>query len=580
MRCYTARVITRSGSGFRRAAARFTAAFALAAGVAALGACAPAGPPTARVASAQHYFGSTAPPRENLLRMNNGAEPETYDPSLAVGQPDGRVARIMFEGLAVPNAKTLEPEPGQASRWDMSPDGLTYTFHLRPGLQWSDGTPLNARDFVWSWLRVLRPVSAARYASVLYPIANAEAFNKGQLHDSTQVGLATPDDTTLIVKLHDPTPYFIFLTQFYTYLPVPRHAIEKWGDQWTRPAHIVSNGPFTLTAWRQQDRFEFRKNPRYWDAPSVRLDGITAYSVEDLNTSVNLYKAGVIDWTTSGYIPAPFLPYLFQYSDFQHDRLQGVYFYSVNVTRKPLDNVWLRRALNYAIDREAIARDLLKGTRDPWGRFAPAGYPGYEPPPPVTFDPEKARGFLARAGYPGGRGCPKISITFNTSEDHRRIAEAIQQMWKRELHIDVELSNQEWGSYLQATTQLQYDVARRSWIGDYLDPNTFLACMLSGDGNNRTGWSNPRYDALLRRAGHEIDPPRRFALLREAEALLLDESPVLPIYHYTVNDLVKPYVHGIYPNALDTHPLKTVWIDHDWKPGAPTVAEAAPRMPR
>jgi oligopeptide transport system substrate-binding protein len=169
---------------------------------------------------------------------------------------------------------------------------------------------------------------------------------------------------------------------------------------------------------------------------------------------------------------------------------------------------------------------------------------------------------------------------FNTSEDHRRIAEAIQQMWKRELHIDVELSNQEWGSYLQATTQLQYDVARRSWIGDYLDPNTFLSCMLSGDGNNRTGWSNLRYDDLLRRAGREIDPRKRFALLRDAEALLLDESPVLPIYHYTVNDLVKPYVHGIYPNALDTHPLRYVWIDRGWKPGTPTVADARLRETR
>ena len=530
--------------------------------------------PNAATASAPRYFGSTTPPRDNILRMNNGAEPETYDPGLAVGQPDGRVCRIMFEGLTVPNEVTLQPEPGQAPRWEMTPDGLTYTFHLRSGLQWSDGKPLGARDFVWSWLRVLRPENAARYASILYPIANAEAFSRGTLKDSAQVGISAPDDTTLIIRLHDPAPYFVFLTAFYSYLPVPRHVVERWGDQWTRPGHIVSNGPFILTEWRQQDRFVFHRNPRYWDPASVKLDGVIAYSVEDLNTSINLYKAGAVDWTTSGYIPAPFLPYLSAFKDYQHAPQQGVYFYSVNVTRKPFDNVWLRRALNWSIDRKAIANDLLKGTRDPWGLFAPTGYPGYDPPPPVTFDPEKARAFLAKAGYPDGRGCPKISIMFNTSEDHRRIAEAIQQMWKRELHIDVELSNQEWGSFLQAQTQLQYDVSRRSWIGDYLDPTTFLGCMLTGDGNNRTGWSSPRYDGLLRAASKEVNPTRRFALLREAEALLLDESPVIPIYHYTVNDLVKPYVRGIVPNLLDTHPLRHVWIDHDWKPGAPTVAAA------
>jgi oligopeptide transport system substrate-binding protein len=537
-------------------------------------ACAPARPPDARVASAQHYFGNIAPPRDNILRMCNGAEPETYDPSLAVGQPDGRVVRIMFEGLTEPDAHTLAPGPGQAYRWDVTDAGRTYTFHLRPGLVWSDGAPLTAGDFQWSWLRVLRPESAARYSSILYPIANAEAFNKGTIKDESSVGIAAPDDSTLIVHLHDPTPYFLFLTQFYTYVPVPRQTIEKWGDQWTRPAHIVSNGPFVLTDWRQQDRFVFRRNPRYWDAASVKLDGIIAYSLEDMNTVVNLYKAGVIDWTTSGYIPSPFVPFMFQYADFQHGRYQGTYFYSVNVTRKPLDNIWLRRALNFSIDRDAIAKDLLKGTRDPWGRFAPTGYPGYEPPPEVTYDPAKAREFLARAGYPGGKGCPKISIMFNTSEDHRRIAEAVQQMWKRELHIDIELSNQEWGSYLQATTQKQYDIARRSWIGDYLDPTSFLGCLRTDDGNNRTGWSNARYDALLEQANREPDVKKRFAMLRDAEAILLDESPVLPIYHYTINDLVKPYVHGIYPTALDTHPLKNVWIERDWKPGAPTVASA------
>ncbi len=557
---------------------RHSLELAILAAALAIGACAPAKPPVARTAaSSPRYFGSTTPPAENVFRFNNGAEPETYDPGLAVGQPDGRVARILFEGLVVPDAKTLEPTPAQASRWETSPDGLIYTFHLRPGLVWSDGTPFTARDFVWSWLRVLRPANAARYASALYPIANAEEYNKGALKDSTQVGLAAPDDTTLVVHLASPTPYFVFLTQFYPYCPTPRHIVEKYGNQWTRPGKIVSNGPWTLAEWRQQARFVFVKNPRYWDAANVKLDRIEANSVDDLNTSVNLYKAGAIAWTTSGYIPSNFIPYLRNYADFQHGRYHGVYFYSINVTRKPLDNVWVRRALTWAVDREAIANDLLKRSRYPWGNFTPAGYPGYEAPPGITFDPEKARGYLAKAGYPGGKGFPKVSVMFNSSEDHRRIAEAIQQMWKRELNIDIELSNQEWGSYLQATTSLQYDIARRSWIGDYLDPNTFLGCMVTGDGNNRSGYSNPRYDALLRIASRELDAKKRLAMLSRAEQILLDDSPIIPIYHYSVNDLVKPYVHGIWPTMLDTHPLKGVYIDREWdRHPAPVAAEFEP----
>jgi oligopeptide transport system substrate-binding protein len=208
--------------------------------------------------------------------------------------------------------------------------------------------------------------------------------------------------------------------------------------------------------------------------------------------------------------------------------------------------------------------------------MTPAGYQGYVPPQALRYDPAYARECLAKAGYPGGKGFPPIEILFNTSEDHRRIAEAIQAMWKRDLGIDVELTSQEWGSYLQSTTALKYDVARRSWIGDYLDPNTFLQLLTSGDGNNRTGWSDPRYDALIRRAAETLDPAARFAVLAQAEALALDQAPFLPIYHYSTTELVKPWVRGIHQTALDVHPLTRVWIDHDWRQHEP-LAEGAAR---
>lgn len=530
--------------------------------------------PVERAPGEPAIWGSAEMPEGQWLRFALGAEPETIDPGLASGQPDGRVIRLLFEGLTREHPRTLEPMPGQAYRWEISDSGRVYTFHLRPGLRWSNGRTVTAEDFRWSWMRVLEPETASRYSGLLAPIRNAEAFAKGEIQDERQVGIEARDDSTLVVTLRAPTPYFPYLTQFYTCLPVAREAVEAHGRRWTRPENIVHNGAFRLAAWRQNEKFEFERNPHYWDAASVRLDRITGYTGDDLNMLANLYKAAVIDWLPSGYLPSQYIPHLRAFDDFRHGLYQGVYYYSINTTRPPFDNVWVRRALNWAVDRDAIANELLKKSRDPWGRFAPSGYPGYQPPDPVRFDPAYARECLARAGYPGGKGMPKVSILFNTSEDHRRIAEAIQAMWRRELAIEVELTNQEWGSYLQATTSLQYDVARRSWIGDYLDPNTFLACFVTGDGNNRSGWSHARYDALIHGAAFELNAAKRFAMLAEAERILLDESPVIPIYHYATNELVKPWVKGIHSTPLDVHPLTQVEIVRDWRRTPPATAAA------
>jgi ABC-type oligopeptide transport system substrate-binding subunit len=519
------------------------------------------------------WFGSVAPPRHDVLRFNNGAEPETIDPGLMSGEPDGRIARILFEGLTVADPQTLEPRPGQAYRWEASADGLTYTFHLRPGLAWSDGSRLTAGDFVYAWRRVVDPKSGSRSAGMLDPLANAEAINQGQTADVTRLGVRAADDSTLVVTLARPTAYFLFLTGHYTLLPVPRRAIERWGATWTAPGHLVVNGPFTLVRHVLDDRIETARNERYWDAANVRLDGIVAYAIDDLSTSTNLYKAGELDWNPSGEIPSPWIPYLRGYADYRSGEYQATYFLSVNTTRPPFGDVHVRRALDLAIDRDAIANDLLKRTRRPWGRIAPSGYPGYDPPPEVRFDPDSARRELARAGFPGGRGFPRFTLLLNTSEDHRRICEAVQAMWRRELHVPVELQNQEFASYMDATTHLRYDVARRSWIGDYLDPATFLEPLRSGDGNNRTGWSDPRYDELLASAANEVERTKRMAMLREAERRALDAAVFLPIYHYRTHELVKPYVRGLYHTALDVHTLTRVWLDRDWRQHEPLAAE-------
>ena len=511
------------------------------------------------------YFGKVDPPSENVLRFNNGTEPEYIDPGLMTGQPDGRIAALLFEGLTNNDPRTLQARPGVAERWEVSPDQITYTFYLRRNAVWSDGRPVTAQDFVYSWTRVLDPKTASRYASQLYHIANGEEFNQGRLPDPAQLGLRALDDHTLEVRLRHPVPFFLYLTSFFTLYPVPRRAVEEHGAHWTDPARIVGNGPFLLVEHRTHDRFEFRRNPRYWNAAKVRLERIIAYSIDDNYTSANLYESGRVDWLP-GSLPAEYVPPMRgRFRDFRSDPFLAVYYYLFNVTRPPLDNPLVRRALSMALDRRAITDELLRGGQIPGAHFVPIGFPDYHSPPGPEYNPEEAARLLAQAGYPDGAGFPRLEILFNTLESHRKVAETIQQMWAKTLHIQVALRNEEWASYLKSRNNLEYDIARAGWIGDYPDPSSFTDLMESTNGNNNTGWKNLAYDRLLDVARREADPLRRMGLLQQSEALLLQDLPVLPLYTYASNALIKPYVRGIYPTSQDLHPLNEVCIDRRWR---------------
>lgn len=514
-------------------------------------------------------FGRSRPADPQVFRFCNGAEPEALDPALMTAQPDGRIGRAVFEGLAVEDPRTLDPIPGVARSWEVSADGRKYTFHLRPDARWTNGDLVTAGDFEWSWLRVLHPDMPARNAGILYVIRNAAAYKKNALADPAQVGIHAPDDRTLVVELESATPYFLQLITSYPFLPVHRATVERFGDRWARPENIVSNGPFRLTVHKPNDRIVLERDPRYWDAVHVKLDRVIIYASDDLSTMLNMYRAGMTDWNPSGYLPAQYIPYVRDNADFRSGPYLGTYFYSFNVTQAPFKDARVRKALAYAVDRDALVKFLLYGSKTPWGGLVPPGFESYPYPKAVAFDPEKARALLAAAGYAGGKDFPKVEVLFNTSQDHRKIAEAIQEMWKRELGIDVGLSNQEFASYMKATTSLQYQVARRSWIGDYKDPNTFLFILRGGDGNNRTGWSNARFDSLIAAAGREMDATRRLQHLAAAEAIALEEMPYLPIYGYRTVELVAPYVRGWYPTALDSHPLKALWLDPSATPGTP-----------
>jgi len=502
-----------------------------------------------------------------IVRIGNAAEPQDLDPHAVSGLTEHEVISSLLEGLVTMEPRTLEPLPGQAESWDISADGRVYTFHLRDGLQWSNGDPVTAADFIGSWRRMLLPSIAAEYAYIFYGVVGAEAFNKGELTDFAETGFKALDDRTVEITLINPTSYFLKLMLHHSWLPVHLPTIAKFdglerkGTRWTRPENYVGNGPYLLREWETDQHIIAVPNPTYWDRAAVKADELHILPITNSDTEERMFRTGQIDVTYS--IP---LSKIDPYREEQPDALEvspafvSAYF-RVNVNRSGLADPRVRRALGMAIDRDAIARQVWRGTKFPAHTFTPPGVDGFDPPAGWSDDVPAARALLAEAGYPDGVGLPPIEILYPTSDNGRAVCEALQQMWRRNLGIDVRLYNQEWKVYLDTMNSLDYDVCLGVWGGDYLDPMTFADTMASYSGNNRTGWANAEYDHLLDEVAREQDPAARFALFARMEEILAAEAPVLPLYHYAKTRLVSPAVRGFYPNALDLHPLKHVWLE-------------------
>ena len=642
----------------------------------------------------------------------SASEPKSLDPHIMTGQLEGRFGDALFEGLTYRHPRSLQPTPGSAESWDVSPDGRTYTFKIRQGLAWSDGVPLNAHDFAWSWRRLQNPALGSEYAYILHMVKYAEEFNtySGQVErldgklipalqtlisetgdgqvepaawqrwladnkvteivkgtsdpviraalvertealDGTRLaalaealtaergrrqsafdeasarfgvdgGIYAQDDHTLVIELKAPTPYFLELTCFYSSYPVPRHKVEKrdeetgevlddeWAHDWFLPENIVTNGPFELHDWLVNERIRLVKSEKYWNKDSIRVASIDALPIENKTTALNLYLRGNVDWNTD--MPPEVLSVLKERPDFYAREGFIVYYYRFNCTRKPFDDPRVRKAIAMAIDRDSIVRNVGQLGQPPAYHLVPPGIPGYEPPPSgISYDPEEAKRLLAEAGYPNGDGIEEIDLLFNTSESHRQIAELVADQLRRTLGITIKARNQEWQAYQATTLAMEYDIARAGWIGDYLDPNTFLDLWVTNGGNNQTGFSNATYDDLIRYAGdpeqllledpeafvgrlkepdrarplleafqNETDPTARrkageafrLHLFREAEAILMqDEVPIMPIYFYVTSNMVKDRVGGwhadieledgtVLPNVKDIHPLRGIYI--------------------
>jgi oligopeptide transport system substrate-binding protein len=643
------------------------------------------------------YFGKITPPQGQTLRYITGAEPQTLDPQYMTGQPESRIAAAIFDGLVEYDEKTVTPRPSLATSWDINADGTVWTFHLRKDAKWTDGAPLTAHDFVYSWRRAVSPEFAAPYSSLMYesikidnakayssqmafvrdpatgrfltegdvarageqgplnftappPVnydqppagataantttapaaapqattaaqasstsgaaesagetkklalkdpyftlpADAEARNKALSADQKlakfvegkefiaatkeNMGVRAVDDYTFQVTLEAPTAFFhkIILHQFFR--PVPRQAIEKHGDAlWVKPGNIVTSGAFKLTEWTPYEKIVVERNPLFWDNANTKLDQIVFPSTEELTTAMNMYKAGEIDATQSNEVPPPWRN---QIKETKKDYVFGPYlqteFVAINTGIKPLDDLRVRKAFSMAINRQIIA-DQAPG-RQPLLAFTPP-MDGYENGQGTGYNPDEARKLLAEAGFPGGKGFPEIEIVYNTSESTKQTMEFVQAMLKRELNIKVELTNQEWRVYLENTRSDKMNfkgLSRRGWIGDYVDPNTFLDLMTSASTNNGTGWKDKKYDEMLMAANAETDSTKRMKMLHDAEAYMLSQQPMIPLYVGPSSFMRKPYVRNLEANLLDQHDWRQVYIDHNWRDESVAPTALAP----
>jgi len=490
----------------------------------------------------------------------NGAEPETLDPAIITGQPEGRIVNALFEGLCAFD-KSGRAVPGVAERWDISPDGRTYTFYLRENAKWSDGSPVTSKDFVSSWKRTLTPATGSAYNYLLHPIKNAKAFSEGKISDFSGVGVRAPDDRTLIVELESPTPYFLDLCSFPTLHPVPVDLIARVGDDWVKPGHLINNGAYILEQWRINDRIQLRKNPHYWNRENVALETVDILPISKDSVAFNFYESGLADLVMDkGLAPISLMDELRGRKDFHAAPFLGIYFMRFNCTQKPFDDARVRKAFAMSIDKKRIVEKITRAGELPATGFVPPGIAGYDGPAGLPYDPGAARKLLAEAGYPDGKGFPMVNYLYNESQQNESIAVELRDMWEQELGVKINLARQEWKVYLNSLGSLDYGIARSSWVGDYPDPNTFLDMFITDGGNNRTGWTSENYDQMIARAAAETDPAARLKLLSAAESFLIeDQAPIAPVYYYVGIQLYDPdKIGGVEANVLDEHPIREI----------------------
>jgi oligopeptide transport system substrate-binding protein len=506
-----------------------------------------------------------------IYHHGNGSEPQGLDPHIVTGVPEHHILISLCEGLTIPNPNPNDMNgymAGTAESWSISDDGKEYVFNINKNAKWSNGESVTADDFVWSWKRILTASLGSQYPDMLYYLEGAYEYHNGLIDDFDQVGVKSIDEHTLQVNLKNPTPFFLGLLSHYSTWPVHKETVLKFGDiddrngEWTRPGNFVCNGPFQLKTWELNNKIVVEKNPHYYDASIVQLNEIHYYPVSNVMTEDRMFRAGQLHLTST--LPSQKCPiYIEENPNLRIDPYMGTYFYRINTENEVLKDVKVRKALAYSIDRQLLVDKVTKCGQIPAYSFTPPGTNGYQPTTEIPFDPVLAKSLLDEAGFSEENPFPKLEILFNTNEDHRKLALAIQQMWQINLGIEVELVNQDWKVYLNREMIGDFQISRAGWIGDYEDPNTFLDLMRPNRGNNKTGWENMEYDSLVQKANTINNQAERYELLYKAEEILIENMPVIPLYTYVRAYQLSPDVKGFNPHILDHHHPKFIYLERD-----------------
>lgn len=501
---------------------------------------------------------------EPVLRYALEAEPATLDPAKSTAIPESLVEAQIFEGLVRLDAKD-QPAPGVAEKWDVSADGMKYVFYLRPNAKWSNGEPVTAQDFEFAWKRALSPELASENAYMLFPLKNGQAYNEKKAA-ADQVGVKAVNDRTLEVTLEKPAAYFVSLMAFHAFYPVHQKTVTASPDKWaTDVSTLIGNGPFKISNWVHIGKIEFVKNDNYWDAAAVKLKKMEWPISDSQTTRLTLVENNQADMM----VEPPVV---------EHDRLAqagllkispylGVYYYVFNTQQAPFNDPKVRKAFAMAINREPLVKNVIKGGKQPAYAWVAPGLVNAatgkdfreEGGNYAVEDAALAKKMLAEAGYPDGRGLPPVTILFNTGEMHKSIAEAIQEMWKKNLGVSVNLTNQESKVFLESRTQGAFQIARASWVGDYADPMTFMDVFK--DAGNDAKYSSQAYNRLVQQAQSTNDQKIRMQAMHDAERILFDDAVIIPIYYTTQPFVVKPYVKGYFWSVLGIADFKTAFIE-------------------
>ena len=598
------------------------------------------------------YWGQVKPPKDNTLRYITGSEPESLDPQFVTGQPEARILIGLYDRLVEYHPKTMQPIPSMATHWEVSDDGIVYTFHLRDNGRFSNGDPITAKDFVWSFQRALSPELASRYGFLGYDIKYGEQYNSkksfvkkngkflpddpnGEPVESCSaeaplclavaadeealaklkaddpataarivgaefvevkpgdVSVKAVGDNTFIVRLKQPAPYFVGLLTHQFFSVLHRPTIEKFGKDWIKPEHIVTSGSYKLESWDPYDQMTIVKDPNYWDAANVKLDKIQFYPMDEQTTMMNIYKGGRVDALYNHTVPAAWNEYIRQYKDeyLLHPEVT-IEYYTFSVLKKPFDNIDVRKAFSLSINRDNLEkfRKTIKQSAD----FVPTIFPDYEKARKKVFaelskkdgispadferrlfDPAAACKHMEKAGYTvkdaGGGKCKVtdfpldgVELTYNTAESNKAVAEFVQSQWQQNLGLTIPLKNMEFKTFLPYRSAIEYKgMARAGWVGDYMDPFTFLSQFYTENNDSSTGWWKPEYDKMMDDANKTLDPESRLEQLAKAEYFMLKDQPVIPLSVAGTNWMKKPYVKGLYPNPGTMHPWKFVYLERD-----------------